>query len=331
MARLHAFIAPVLLATLWAARSHAAGSCDRVVSYFMYPYHGSALRSDEWRIYDPTRGTDAHFLSAPHGFDGIRWDTTFASVWYDTGDSVFRVAWRMGARPQSVTRLPAGCVRWWFDADSGCWQALSAAKPPRTDDTYVDRYGGELWQSSPDGASWRLLRADSVEFADPDAGRWQWADGSPVGREAPVVTLDDLASETREEAWRGKTAFIDTATLAVTKRSDDYDADQWFFLGLQSEARRGIVFQLSGPLAPEHDWMGVEGPFYLVDLDRRSRIPVPGSDAGIMRSLVAEHCGLLLVPGVTGNPRLIDSSGHVVFSQTWNAERAVWVPAPRRP
>ena len=50
---------------------------------------------------------------------------------------------------------------------------------------------------------------------------------------------------------------------------------------------------------------------------------------GVMRSLVAEHCGLLLIPG-SGNPLVIDSSGHQVFSKSWNSEGAVWAPRPRR-
>ena len=162
--------------------------------------------------------------------------------------------------------------------------------------------------------------------------RWQWADGSRVGSEASGVTLDDLASETWEEAWSQKAAFIDMSTLTVTKNDgNDYYSDQWFFLSLQSAPRRGVAFQLSGPLAPEHEWSGVVGPFYLVDLDRRSKTPVAGSEAGLMRSLFAEHCGLLLVPGAMGNPLLLDSSGYQVFPPPWNSKDAVWVPPPRRP
>ena len=330
--KLHKFIAAALLATLWTAHAAVSAPCDHVVSYFLFPYQNSKLKSTEWRIFDPSRSRDILFLSSPDGFGDARWDTTFESVYFSTGDSLLRVPWRIGAKPRLVTKLPPRCARWWFNADSGRWQGLCALQQPKTDDPDYERYGGELWQSSRDGATWRRVRVDSLDLVDPDAARWQWADGSPVGTQAHFVTLDDLASETWEETWGQKTAFIDTSTLAVTKNDGNGDdSDQWFFLGLQSAPRRGIAFQLSGPLAPEHEWSGVVGPFYLVELDRRTKTPVAGSDAGLMRSLFAEHCGLLLVPGCTGNPRLLDPSGRVVFSQSWNSEGAVCVPAPRGP
>lgn len=324
------FVATVLLTAVWTGHAIAAEPCDRVVSYSLFPYQGSELNSSEWRIFDPSLRKDILFLSSPRGFEGVRWDSTFESVLFSSGDSLYRVAWRVGAKPRLITELPSGCARWWFNPDSGRWQGLCALEQSKTDDYDHDRYSGELWQSSRDGTTWRRVRVDSLDLVDPDSDLWQWADGTRIGSEAPVVTLDDLASETWEESWGQKTAFIDTSTLTVTVSSGNgYDSDQWFFLGLQSAPRRGIAFRLSESPAPEHAWSGVVGPFYLVDLDRRTKTPVADSDAGLMRSLFAEHCGLLLVPGVMGNPRLLDSSGHQVFSQSWNSEDAVWVPPPR--
>jgi len=199
-----------------------------------------------------------------------------------------------------------------------------------TNDPYVSRFEGELWESTPDGGPWRRVRADSVNVIDEDKDLWQWSDGSRLPGRVSTISLDDLASEAWEETWGGRTAFIDTSTFAITR--DDgagYDSDQWFFLGLESTPRRGVAFQLAGSLAPESDKIGVLGPIYFVDLDRRTKTLVDSTDVGIMISLVAEHCGFLLIPGNAGNPLVMDSSGRRVFSPPWNSNGAVWVPLPR--
>ena len=255
-------------ATLPLARSQAAEPCNHVVSYFLESYQASQLNQVEWRILDPSQGTDTLFVSLSGGFQAVRWDTTFDHVYFSSGDYLYSVEWRLGARPRLITRLPAGHQRWWLD---------------------------------------------------------------PLLSGAPAVTLDDLAREAWEETWWGRSALFDTSTITVTKGAlaAGFDSDQWFFLRLQSSPRRGVAFRLSGPLAPEHDWLGVLGPFYFVDLDRRTKTLVDGTEEGIVRSLVAEHCGLLLVPGVEGNPLVIDSSGRRVFSPPSNSDGAVWVPRPR--
>jgi hypothetical protein len=235
-------------------KSQAAEPCNHVVSYFLDYYQGPRLNQTQWRILDPSRGTDTLFLSLPGDFEGVRWDTTFDHVYFSSEDSLYRVEWRLGARPRFITRLP-------------------------TD---------------------------------------------------PAVTLDDLSSESWEEAWLERMAFIDTSTIIVTKWDGaGIASDQWSFLGLKSSPRRGIAFRLSGSGAPEHDWSGVSGPFYFVDLDRRSKMLIDGTELGDIRSLVAEHCGFLLIPGVEGNPLVIDSSGRRVFSPPRNSSGAVWVPRPR--
>lgn len=311
-------------------RAQAAEPCSRVVSYFLYPYQGSRSNRWEWRILDPSRGTDTLFLSLPEGIRGVRWDTTFDRVYFSSGDSLYRARWRLGAGPRLITRLPAGTERWWLNPDSGAWQSLRVPGWRSTTDPDRIRFEGELWKATPDGGPWRLVREDSVDLVDADSDRWQWSDGSPLPGGAPAVTLDNVAGESWEEAWGGRTAFIDTATLTVTGRdAAGIASDPWFFLGLKSAPRRGVAFRWAESLAPEHDWFGVLGPLYFVDLDRRTKVLVEGSEVGIMRSLVAEHCGLLLIPGVAGRPLVIDASGRRVFSPPWNSSGAVWVPSPR--
>lgn len=332
-ARHKAALACVAIATALAlsAARPASTPCDHVVSYFTDKHYGSQSNGYEWRIYDPSRKTDELFLSLPNpinGFQGVRWDSTLAHAWFASGDSLYRVQWKRGARARLITKLPTDFWHWWFNPDSGCWQGLRLlGEGPDSPD--YERYGGELWQSTRDGTAWRLVRADSVDLVDSDNDHWRWSDGAELGREQPVVTLNDLASEAWDESWEGKTAFIDTSTITVTRDDgNDYDYDQWLYFSLSTSPRRGIAFRHGEPGAPEHNWHGVNGPFYFVDLDRRSKTLIDGTDAYAMRSLVAEHCGFALVPGVMGNARIIDSSGRRVFSNLSSTD-AVWVPRPK--
>lgn len=319
----------LVIAAILPTLAHAK-SCDRVVSYFLSPYQGSQLKRNEWRIFDPARRKDALFLSSPVNFGGVRWDTTFSSVWFALGDSVCMAPWQLGSKPRYITKLPPGHGRWWFNPDSSCWQSLRVLGEPTSESPFDNRFPGELWQSSRDGRTWRRVRVDPVDQADPEGESWEWSDGSPMGKEGPAITLDDLASESWEESWNEKAAFIDTAAITVTRDDGNgYSSDQWFFLAMESLPRRGIAFQRSGPLAPEHAWSGVIDPLYFVDLDRRTKALICDTDGGIMRSLAAEHCGYLLIPGAMGSPLVIDSSGVRVFSQSWNSEGAVWVTRPR--
>ena len=316
--------------TLSAARP-AGRRCDHVVSYFTDAHQESRSNGYEWRIFDPSRQRDDLFLSIPspiYGFQGVRWDSTLAHAWFASGDSLYRVPWRRGARARLITKLPADLRHWWFNPDSGRWQGLRLlGEGPDSPD--YERFGGELWQSTRDGANWRLVRADSIELVDLDSDRWRWSDGAELGREQLVVTLNDLASEAWDESWEGKTAFIDTSTITITKdEGDGYDSDQWFYLSLRASPRRGIAFRHGEPGAPEHTWHGVNGPLYFVDLDRRSKSLIDGTAEFGMKSLVAEHCGFVLVPGLEGNALVIDSSGRRVFSNLSSTD-AVWVPSPR--
>jgi hypothetical protein len=311
------------------AGDRKSSSCDRVVSYFLFPYQGSDSPLHEWWIYDPNRGAKERYLSSTAEFDGVRWDTTFHQVFFSSGDSLYRADWRLGAKPQWITSLPANHGRWWFNPDSECWQTLRITGEGEPGERFYIPYAGELWQSRRDGTHWRRVRADSLNLVELDDDRYQWVDGTPVGREARTVMLDDLAGEAWEDAWSGKTSFVDTSTcIATPDEGKGHEDEQFFFLPLQSTPRRGIAFHHGGSGAPEHDWSGVNGPFYFVDLDHRPKKRI-GGDEGLIRSLAAEHCGLLLIPEIRGSP-LLDSSGNTVFAQPWNSRNAVWVRTPRK-
>jgi len=322
------------IATVWCAiPAHAGEPCEYVVSFFRLPCQGAALKH-EWRIWDPSAGKDKLFLSFPGGvesggFNGVRWDTTFDHAWFAFGGSLYRVPWRVGAKPHLIASLPSGARRWWLNSDSGCWQALRIIDHPSTDEPAYERYAAELWQSSREGTAWRIVRADSVGVADLDSDRWEWRDGTPVEHEARTTTMDDLASEAWEGKW-GETMSFDTATVTLRKGDrTGYRSEDWFLFPMRAAPRRGLAFRYSEPGAPEYNWQGVDGPFYFVDLDRRTKALVQGTAEGTTRSLAAEHCGYLLIPGA-GTPLVVDSSGRRVFSQPANTEGAVWVPRPRQ-
>jgi hypothetical protein len=297
----------------------AAPACDRVVSYILEP----GPNHTQWRIFDPVRRKDVLFLDVPGGFAGLRWDTTLDAACFRSRDTLYRIGWRWRARPQVITTLPAGSEDWWFNPDSSRWQAIRMGQPVQ-DEFDNQRCAAELWQADARGTGWRRIRSDSLDFQNLSGDLWRWSDGTSVRREGPVTTRDDLASEAYEESLLQRSAVIDDSSFMVT--SFGSDSGEWQFLPLQSSPRRGVAFQWR---APEQDWGGFSGPFYLVDLDHRTRTLIEGTDERIVRSLVAEHCGLLLVPGSQGRPRLIDTSGRKIFSPASNTYDAVWVRRPR--
>lgn len=325
--RLASMVCLTLMTLVGSGDTQPVASCDRVVSYFTFPSQGSQSDRFEWRVFDPSRGTDTLFLALDRGFQGVRWDTSFDAVWFSAGDSLYRVEWRVGAKPGLITDLPPGTRYWWFDPDSGCLQALRLLKELRTDDPYDERHDAELWQLDRGASGWHMVRADSV-YADLDEEQWFWFNGNSIVNETASVTLDDLASEAWDVTWMSGIAAIDTATYVVSKdTSHGYTGDQWFFLPLRAAPARGMAFHLAGSMAPEHNWSGVVGPLYFVDLDHRTKTRIDGNDDTIMRSLGAEHCGFVLIPGA-GSPIVLDASGRRVFSHAWYVEDAVWVGRP---
>jgi hypothetical protein len=304
---------------------HVRRPCDFVVSYFLYPYQGSRLQQFQWRIFDPARGVDTLFLSLAGEFGAVRWDTTYKNVYFRSGDSLYRAAWRVGSLPHVISKLPTGRGddSWWFNPDRQCWQLLRILGETESDHPYYARYWGELWQASRDGSSWRRLKVDSLDCADEDCQKWNWSDGTRLGRESPAVTMDSLASETRYSSWGSRIVPIDTSTVRLV--TGEGVSPEWYFLRSESFPRRGVVFSFEYP--------DVIGPYYWVDLEQRKKTLIPmrldDTEDGT-ESLLAEHCGIALMPGPRGSPLVIDGrSGRVLFSPPWNSTGAVWVHSPR--
>ena len=323
-------IAALICVAVAASPLRAAVACDRVVSYFLYPYQGSPLKQSEWRVFDPTTRTDHLFLRGANP-DGVRWDTTFTTAFFTMRDSLYQVEWKLGARPRLIGALPrlSDFGEWWFNPDSSCWQ-VSAMSAVGEQDT-ASRWWCRVWQSNRSVTDWHLVRSDSVPCRDGDCGEWPWSE-EPWTRRAPAVTLGDAAEEASVGAWMDEMLPFDTASVAVVGPAGDFsdhgngDEYDWFLLPSETAPRRGIAFQF---MASDEDV--VSPPFFFVDLDRKTKQRLNGpEDAGWSTQLLSRHCGLTMTSGSRGAPTLIDSStGKIVFSQGWNSEEAVWVPPPR--
>ena len=313
-------LASILL--LWPGWVRGDSTCGVVLSYFTTTGEASGANGDAWRVFDPARMKDDVFLSSAGGFDGVRWDTTFRVAFFRTGDSLFTVEWRLGARPKAVGKLPVthGLQDWWFNPDSASWQA--AVMLPIGQEETATRYWCELWQSSRDASAWRRIRADTVECESEDCGDWPWTD-APMGRRAPSRTLDELEAEAGPAGMFGRVAPFDTTHCSVR----DEAHDEWRLLASAATPRRGLAFQVYLT-----DGIFFRGPFFLVDLDRRTkrRLPVafPG-EGGWFPRLVSEQCGLLMLPWSFGPSLVIDArTGRELFTTSSTADRPVWVPRP---
>lgn len=317
------FIVATLLAALWSAQAIAAEPCDRVVSYFLYPYQDSKLKQHEWRVFDPVTRTDRLFLAGARGVDGVRWDTTFTTAYFNSGGSLYRVAWRFGATPKLIGPLQPvqESQGWWFNPDSSCWQVAEMSPVGSRDTTSL--WWCRVWQSNKEVTRWRVVRSDTVACESSDCGEWPWSQ-EPWARRAAVVTLEDALREADVDEWTGRASPFDTATVSLIGSEG---MEGWYFIPSQTSPRRGIGFRLM-----YSDKTVVSAPFYFVDLDSRTKtlISALGESEGWVTSFLSAHCGLLLLSAF-GDPLLIDATtGRTIFSQPWNSNGAVWVPPPMR-
>lgn len=329
MLRMTWALAAAIVALLWTTSANSAESCNRVVSYFLFPYQGSLLKQHEWRVFDPTKRTDQLFLTMPNGvgaggFDGVRWDTTYRMVFFNSGDSLYRIEWKFGAKPKLIGRLPhvLDPEGWWFNPDSSCWQ-VAGMRAMGSPDT-ARFYRCEVWQSTKDVTSWRVIRSDTVLYESGEP-YWPWSE-EPWARRAPAVTLEDASKEASADAWFGKASGFDTATVTVAAENGK---DGWHFIPSETHPRRGVAFRLM-----YSSEILVSAPFYFVDLDSRTKTLISSPDDldSWTTWLLSEHCGLMLLPGVRGTPSLIDAAtGKVLFSRPWNSADAVWVAPPTSP
>lgn len=315
-------IAMILLALLGLLPSAAATDderCSDVISYFAFPYQGSSIQADQWRLHDPAHGTDQLFLESVRGFAGVRWDTTFNTAWFSSGDSIYRVAWRMGAKPEFVGSLPdfGELEDWWFNPDSSCWQAVVLRADERPGEQ--DWWRCELWQASRDLKRWRWLQTNALFTDEDDCTESPWVD-APGTRHADMISLEALRSEAKAEECEARAIPFDTARVECGVASD-YD---WRFVPSFTSSRRGIAAQFN-----RGQGTFVSGPIYFVDLDGHSRRLISDSESQ-SQWIMAERCGRLLLPGADGCRLVLDAeTGREISTGTWNNVDGTWVRPPR--
>lgn len=295
--------------------------CDQVVSFFTSTYRTAQHATHQWRLFDPVRGRDELFLTSRAPFGGLRWDSTFSTVYYESNDSLYRVHWQLGERPVVVGPMPEHADRssWWFNPDSACWQMLRILGASEGEGPDPGRLFGELWQSSADARHWRMVRRDSLDCMDEHCEDLSWSDG-PVGRKANMPSLEDLKLESTVEARESDAVPFDTAAVRVVETEG-----RWFYLPLDS-LHHGVACLLD-----PYDHQASD-PYFLVDLDHHRMIPIDVGRTEIDHygyGLFSLRCGRLLLPGPEGRASVADArSGRLVYSNNRSYE-AAWVPAPR--
>ena len=140
------------------------------------------------------------------------------------------------------------------------------------------------------------------------------------------MTSDELTDDALADACANRAVALDTVTISVT---GDRPIEGWYFLPSVAYPRHGIAFRLM-----YSNETVVSEPLYFVDLDARTKTLISTDiegDAGWVRSLLSERCGVLLVfCGAHGYPLIDATSGKVIFSQPWNSTGGEWVLPPSR-
>jgi hypothetical protein len=317
------WIVPVLLAAASAAPARGTGR-DSVVSYFRDIASPTAILASEWHVYDPARRSDRLLLTIPGYIHAVRWDTTFTSVRFTAGDSIYRCDWRFGARPQLVGVVPPkrGYYDYWFNPDSARWQA--SLQWPVAGDTLWRR---ELWQANDQGRDWRPLRGDSV-VVDPDDMPAVWAVAAAMRREPGVsepLAQRDLDRIDTEAVW------FDTSTVRLyAGTSRGYPDAHWYFLPFRAAPEIGLAFRweydIEGPV--------MAGPIFVVDLARNTKHLMSSADPDSWCApghFCAERRGYAIVSFCFEGPRLVDAhTGQIVFDGGPKTRNATWVVAPLR-
>ena len=315
------------LAAAGAAASPAARRCDRDVAFFQASGPGAPQARIEWRLFDPADGSDRVLLALPERIESPRWDAKFRHVMFASDGWIQRMPWAWGAQPVRLERLPQAedVSDWWFNPDSSRWQAAAGREVGETlvGGAMLQRWWFGLWQSAGAGEPWRLIHADTLT-CDEDACTWPWT-AAPFARRERDVPLASLAHDAAADAWIARSRALDTTRVKLPGAGPDR---AWRLRPLRSVHHASVAFR-----ALANGERLVSRPFYLVDPGHGTSrlLPDPASPMeSWVPELLAERAGLLLVPGGTGAPFVVDgATGQVLFSRQELTSGAAWVPRPR--
>ena len=300
----------------------AEAECNRVVLYHCCEDSLGHRTADEWRIFDPDRGRDSLLLHGPIG--EMRWDTTFAFLEYEAGDSLYHLDWKQGARPRALLALPALRNRCtvWFNPDSNAWQTLtiSGARSGKAsvELAWWDTARVELWHRRDRSTVWRLSRSwimEPDELGPPACDLWL-ADGVPGVAHAPRWTTEYLA---HGDPFGGAPIPAPAGEAPVDV---DYP-DPWFLLPASPGSDIGFAYRIGGG-APYGEY--AKEPLYLLNRRTGAARCLWGSareQSEIAMALRIECGKLLFVPGF-GDPRLMDGATGKT-QRVFATRTAVWV------
>jgi hypothetical protein len=262
----------------------------------------SGAHRTEWRVFDPVRKADRLFLSLPAPPTSVRWDESFTFVEYESGDSVYRAEWRVGASPAALIQIPAIPERCdlWFNPDSSTWQAASSPGGREVESPDGWKCAYQLWQRSRETGDWRMIRADSVGCEGAGCAGWYW-DEIPGSRHAVRIGMDDLL----QMFWRGEgLSGSDWASPPPGERALDPNVDGvLWWMSLSSDQFPERCIMCPGTSNEEGIWTCT--PVYYVDRQR-----------GTSRLLMGAS-GSIETPG--SGPKMEEACGYVLIVDLWSS------------
>lgn len=301
----------------------AARSCDDVVFLTTQTWEAPGAPTTIWQIIDLGKNEARTLLRVAGYVEHVQWDSSFSFVAYQAHDSLYRMDWRFGGKPEAVFALPSipGRCDIWFDADRMAWQAAAVlgAGEARTvgSEAVWDSCRFQVWHRSRETGTWAVARAAVGGCDDgPDCRAWE---NAGLSRPAHVRWYDLIEGMLHPPL--DETVPAPTGELPV----DADHLEPWYFLPSSSVPTSGVAFRALLDIE-EFPYL----PLYFVDRRRQTSRLLFGTprEVSLIRAYLEQRCGLLLFTTLMDPTRLIDlQTGEVV--RLLPSDEAVWVRRPR--
>ena len=328
----------LLLTMAWSAAVAHAGPEKFVVSYLIsagpdsnawtamegVPIAAPPPHRWEWRVYDPSTGTDRLFLALPAFPLGIRWDSTFTEVYFAMDGTIRRARWAFGEKSRVIARLPVDSTYcdFWLDR-SGVWHVYAQKESLVTaNGMATSRQTGTRWDLEPSGR-WNAAAVDS-ESGGHDGECEMTPRLEPSAPRVPAIRVDALLADMRLNPDRA---------VPATHREFDAppEAEDWIWIRSSKDPLVGL--EMGGGTG---DTYHAFEPVVWVDRYRklrkrvRTRGVAPSGD-GAQIAFGERNGRVLIVSEFEGaSPTVLDmDTGKILLQVTRPSARAVWVHAPR--
>jgi hypothetical protein len=271
-----------------------------------------AAGSCEWRTFDPRTGEDHLFLALPTPPSHAFWNTGFGAFHYLRDGTLYRAAWRYGAKPQSIVELPRSldqphehAVEIWHDEERGAWTLTTLS---------YSNGGGEIahvWEQSATDKSWRRTR--SVPSHCNKTGPPCMPEVGQSSELSKRISLEQIQNEMRIGAhlvWTGQ----------------DSGEEKLYDLRSRSEPESTVRVRMGFG-----DSAHAMQPLSLVLASGEEHTVELGADCGQQLAFYDVDGFLLLGTEYAGRcSKLVNlRTGRIVRSLPERSRGAVWVPPPR--